>query len=272
MERSPVLGPRLLAALASAMVLFGACSAEGGGEDAGPTTAATESTTTTPEGGDDETTPTTTEPTTTTDDSGGDGGGAPTSDELTAILPVATDVGPGWTETEPSSDSEDDSSFDEQCPAAAELGLNDEDQSDEVHAAFVDAEERQVDITLSPSADEIDDEELADFVDALNDCGTLTETDETGLLTTLDIEATVDATYGDQGVRLQADVALSGGSLTQDVTVTIYALLWRTDTVSVELTATDGVDPTALESVPIDPELLTPLADDLDAQVNDLVG
>lgn len=67
-------------------------------------------------------------------------------------------------------------------------------------------------------------------------------------------------------------MTISADSLPQDLTLTLYGLLWREGTVGVEVTAFDGIDSDTFEALPFDTDQLIAVADDLDAQVKDLVG
>lgn len=253
----------LLTLVAAGTLLFAGCSASGGDSEADPPTTRAEGSTTTTSGGDE----------TTTTAGGGDPGDGPTSEELEAILPAASDIGTGWTEDDSDDDDGDeDTSFEDQCPEVADLGLDEDDDSDEVDQSFTDTDERQLEVTLKPSAETVDDEELAAFVDAINGCGTITDTDDEGITTSFDLEAMTDGDYGEQGIRLQADVTISGEGLPKELTLTLYGLLWREGTVGVQVVAFDGIDDNTFEAVPFDTDVLVGVADDLDAQVQDLVG
>lgn len=261
MHRAPHPSRRILTLLGAIALVVAGCSTSGGdGEAESSTTTPTKGSTTTTAGGDK-----------TTTTGGDDPADGPTRDELEAILPAADDIGSGWTE-DTSPDDNENTSFEDQCPEVADLDLDDNNDSDKVERKFKDGEERQLEVALNPSAEALDQDQLEEFVDTINGCGAITDTDDQGVTTTFDLEAETDSDYGEQGIRLQADVTVSGGDLPKDFTLTLYALLWREGTVGVQLTALDGIDESTLETVPFDTDVLTDVADDVDAQVKDLVG
>lgn len=264
-RHSPPSRP-LSALLAVGALLVAGCSTSGGGSEGGGSTTAGGDKTTSTSGGEDTSTSGSDETTTTTEPVDG-----PTTGDLEGILPAATDIGSGWTEDN-SPDDNQNTSFEDECPEVADLGLGDDNESDKVERKFADRRERQLQVTLSPSAEALDDEQLTAFIDAVNGCGTITDTDDQGLTTSFDLEAQADNDYGEQGIRLQAEVTLSGGVLPEDLTLTLYALLWREGTVGVQLIALDGINDATFETVPFDTDVLVGLADDVDAQVKDLVG
>jgi len=253
---------RIAAILAAGAMLVAGCSTSGGGSEGGDKTTTT--------GGDEPTTTSGGDETTTSTGGGPDDG--PTTEDLEAILPAATDIGAGWTEDNTPDDDEENTSFEEQCPEVADVGLGDDDDSDKVTQKFMDTEERQLEVSLSPTAEALDQDQLEAFVDAINQCGTITDTNDQGVTSSFDLEAQADRDYGEQGIRLQADVTIKSDVLPRELTLTLYSLSWREGTVGVQITAFDGIDDATFEAVPFETDVLTGLADDVDAQVENLVG
>lgn len=250
--------------LVGAALLLAGCGASGG-EDAkaDDTTTTAPATTTAPE--DDKTT-------TTAD--GSDPGDGPTSDDLEALLPSAADIGDGW-KVDTSDDDSDSSALDkaieEQCPDATALATDDDESTDSVKRSYVDGADRQIQVELSPSAMEVEDDFLDELVTAINDCPDVTFTEGT-VTTSLDLEAQTSEDYGDQAVQLHVAASITEASLSEPVTLDLYALVFRTEEVGVRITASDGLDSDTLEVTPSDGDQLTALADNLDQAVAQLVG
>lgn len=240
-------------------VAFAACACSSSGGDAAPATTVAASSTTA--------------------GSAGDGPG-PSTAELSAILPRAIDLGEGWVEAQPSDpDSADDPSptdqaLQEQCPELASL-VRDEPSGDDdadVVRTFVDGDGREIEIELDPDARAFGDAELQEAVDATNACDQVELEDDDGVTTTLRFQAAVDPDHGEQAVKLQAEVTIQLPSEDEPISLTLYGLVFRTGSVGVNVTATDGIDSESLEVNRTDMELLTGLSDRLEASVDDLVG
>ena len=253
---------RLLAVAATSAILLAGCSTSGSSDAATSTTKPKVSSTT-----ELEKTTTTTEV-----DAPADG---PSSSDLEALLPTADDLGPDWSVDDSVVDSaEDDASdkaLDEQCPDAAALTQNGSDKEDEVKANFQNDDSSAMEVSLTSSATDLSDKDLQTAVDAINDCDDVTVTDSDGVTTTFSFEADLDPDYGDQGIRLQAEVTLDGGTIPQPVSLMVYAVFFRYGSAGVSITGTDGIDQETFETIDVDTDLLLQLADDLDQQVSDLV-
>lgn len=240
-----------LATLAVGAFLLAGCSA--GGSDADPTTTAKATTTTKAE------------VTTTTAD-------GPSSSDLEDLLPAAADLGAGWKlDTSPDDgDNSGDSAIDDQCPEVAALTQKD-DADDKVKAAFVDASDANITVSLSPSAEVLSDAKLQDTIDAVNKCTNVTITDAAaGTTTTLSFEAQENTDYGDQGIQARAEVTVEADGLPQPIKLQLYALSFRNGTVGVSITGTEGFDEATAAAVPLDTDILLSLAETLDQQVGDL--
>jgi hypothetical protein len=211
----------------------------------------------------------------------GEPGAGPTAAQLTAILPVAADLGEEWAvapevEADPPGDRPAaDLALEEQCPDLADLvGADAEAAGDgeTVVRSFVDLDGRELEIEIDPDARARTDAELQEAVDAINACDEVVLPDRGGVATTLRFQATVDPDHGEQAVKLQADVRLTLESQEEPISLTLYGLVFRTGPVGVQLTATDGLDPDDLEVNRTDMDQLTGLSERLEASVDDLVG
>ncbi len=253
---------RFLAVAATSAFLLAGCSTSGGSDAAPSTTKAPKSSTTVV----DETT------TTTEAEQPAEG---PTSADLEDLLPAAADLGDDWTldDTREDSDEDDatDKALEEQCPGVAALTLTDDDDGDEVKANFLNTDNSGMEVSLTPSANDLSDDDLEAAIEAINDCDEVTLTDSDDITTTFTFSADLDPEYGDQGIRLEAEVTVEGGTIPQPVTLMVYAVFFRYGAVGVAVTGTDGIDEATFEPIDVDTDLLLELADALDQQVSDLV-
>ena len=118
-----------------------------------------------------------------------------TSEDLEAILPMASDIGPDYTLEESSDDESDDEdeddetsttegdeedptdkAFEEACPKAKELDLMDdeaEENDDEVSVEFSTPQDQGIEVALDPTPGEFDEATLDEVIEAFNDCGTV---------------------------------------------------------------------------------------------------
>lgn len=252
---------RFLAVAATSAFLLAGCSTSGGSDAAPSTTKAPKSSTTIA----DETT------TTTEADDPGEG---PSSEDLEALLPTAADLGDDWEVDDSAVDSDEDDETDkaleEQCPGTAAFTLND-DEDDDVQANFANTDNSRMEVSVTPSANDLSDEDLEAAVEAINDCDDITLTDSDDITTTFTFSADLDPDYGDQGIRLEAEVTLEGGTIPQPVTLMVYAVFFRYGSAGVSVTGTDGIDEATFEPIDVDTDLLLELADDLDQKVSELV-
>lgn len=209
---------------------------------------------------------------TTTTEAAPDG---PTSDELEALLPQAGPLGTGWAidSSEKDTSDEGDKAIAEQCPGAAALTQDDGDNEDRVTRAFENTDGRQLEVSLSPSAEAVSASDLNDLIDAINSCDAITVEDaQNGTSTSFKFHAEEDTDYGDQGVRLQAVVTISSDQLDQPVELNLYGLSFRNGTVGVRVSAFDGLNEETLAVVPADTDQLVELAGNLDTETKDLAN
>jgi hypothetical protein len=257
---------RLVAALFTTALLLAGCSAGGDSEGASTTTEPTEdfdATTTTDGGGGDD------DATTTTEADGPDSGDEVTAEDLAGLFPPASKLGEGWEEV----DSEPDDGSGEaivkkQCPEAAALNKgSDRDDSDDAVRTYEDEDGRQLEITFSDNADDVSytDEDLAAYTEALTECELVIEN------RTIGFQAAVDEEHGEQGFQLMQinHVKVPDGP---QVELRIYGYIWRYGNIGVEISGTDGVDPSSYEVSKFDTDLLDQLALQLDGATSELGG
>jgi len=264
MKNTPTPTRVLVALLAAGTLFAGACSA--GGSDAATTTTKAEKTSTTA----DKTT-TTDDGTSTTEAT--DPGDGPSTEDLQAILPTAADLGTGWTEEAADTSGDSDSSaLDEQCPDVAKLDGDSDDSDDSDHAtvSFTDAKAERVAVELDPTATSRTEQELSDYVDALNACKATTT--DNGLTTAFSFEVTPTDAYGDQGLKIETTINVTGAALPKPVKALLYTLVYRSGTVGVQIDGQDGIDDATAAVTAFDPDQLIKLADAIDPKISDLVG
>ncbi len=205
--------------------------------------------------------------------------------DLTAILPAAADLGEGWVErpaTQAGAGGDRtpaDRAIEEQCPELSTLvGAADEPGDDgPVTRTFVDGDGRLLRFELDPQAPARQDTELQEAVDATNECEPIVAEDVPaddidGATTTMRFQAAIDPDHGEQAVKLQAEIGLLLPSEDDPVLTTLYALVFRTGSVGVRITATDGLDLESLEVARTDLDLVAGLSDRLEASVDDLAS
>ena len=260
----------LLIALLGTLGLLAGCGTSGG-DDATGTTAANGSS------ADDK-----------TDDGSDEGSGSmPTTEELEALLPTAEEVGSDYTEQAPdtgddgedsadSTDDEMDQKFEEACPGISELefldmGSSDDGEDDSVTASFATDDDREVEVTLDPTLDQLNEDNLDTLVDALDGCDDIEVTDEEeGFSFTISLQAERDDTYGDFGLAMtfEATIAFFG----MEIPLTFAGQAFSVDGIGVTVSATSGVieDEEAFEMTPVpyDADVLA----DLSALMEERVG
>jgi len=198
----------------------------------------------------------------------------PTTADLEAILPAASDLGAGWTVDTSTDDSSSaqDKAMDEQCPALKDLGTtNDVADKNKAKRSFTNAAGEQVAVSLSNDADKVDQAELATKIEAVNSCGPITTTSD-GVKTTIQLQAKANDTYGDFGVQMQANVTLESEQLPQPVELNLYGLMFRSGNVGVSITGFDGLDQSTLKVTPVDTDTLVTQAEAMESAVKNLGG
>ncbi len=213
-------------------------------------------------------------------------GPGPTPAQLIGALPTAVDLGPDWVEAPPEADEPDpasgaedptDRAIADQCPELADLmGAEPDDAADDdddhVTRRFVDGDGRELSVELDPTPRMRTDADLEERVDATNRCDEVVVDDRDGVTTTLRFQAAVDPDHGEQAVKFQAVVEVSLPFEADPITLDLYGLAFRTGSVGVRISASDGLDPESLGVNRTDVELLASVSDRLEAAVDDLAG
>ncbi|MEZ5177946.1 MAG: hypothetical protein R2746_06585 [Acidimicrobiales bacterium] len=210
-------------------------------------------------------------------------GPGPTPAELVGVLPAAADLGPDWVEALPEADEPDpasgaedptDRAIADQCPELADLMGAEPDDPDDDHVTrrYVDGDGRELSVELDPTPRMRTDADLEARVEATNRCDEVVVDDRDGVTTTLRFQAAVDPDHGEQAVKFQAVVEVSLPFEADPITLELYGLAFRTGTVGVSISASDGLDPESLGVNRTDVELLASVSDRLEAAVDDLVG
>ena len=205
-----------------------------------------------------------------------------TTEQLEALFPEASEVGPGYEgpEIEYGSDSssddeeaddETDEAFKEQCPKAAELDfLNDvgDANEDDVTATYVTEAEQEIEISLDPTPAELTEENLELVVEAWNDCGTVEINDPATGPMKMDLAAESLDGIGDFGadITMNAEFELFGMPLN----VTFRGYMFVVNDVAVMVTAASGLDDETMEPSPGDDQLLEPLSQLMQERVESL--
>lgn len=260
---NPLPFTRGLGLLAVAALLATGCGAKGTSEGSPATTAAPGNATTIAP--DPNTDPPETTTTTDPDD------GQVTAADLESILPTAADIGSQFDEA-PADDADDDDpdpigdAIDGQCPDITDLG--DDDEDDRVSANFEDDEGRTVTVELSPSAKERDPEELAEYLDVINECVDVTASDDQYDYI-ISFKASEEKALGEQAIRLASIVTISGGDLEAPLSLTNYAYNFRVGTVGARVGGSDGT--VGSERAEFDATDLDPIAQDLEDRIDELL-
>lgn len=262
-----------LAVLATASLLVAGCST--GGDDASTDTSAVDETTTT---SGDETTTTADEETTTTGPAG-----EVTKDDLEALLPEASDIGPGYSVVPSDDDDGEDAgsgtemlaAMEKACPDAVEFfrSPEDGDETDAAIRSFADADGREVEVKLDPTPNpNFGEGQMAKVIDAVNSCTTI-EFDNQGYAMAVDLVATPDDTYGDRGVRLQMLAVMSHPQLPEPLELDFTSLAYVLGSVAVSVEAAGapaGQTAADVRVLPGDVHLLDELAAALEPEVEAL--
>lgn len=230
MHRTSSTATRSAALVVAAALLLAACgSSDSDGAEA-TTTSADEATTTTEA-------VTTTEASTTTE--GGDEGEGPTVDQLADLLPTAEEVGEGWYVDEDAGQERSaiEVATEEQCPEAA--GLLAPPDDDDPTVAFTNDRGQTLRVTLETDAEAAGSDLLQEIVDGANGCDPVSA-EEGSFAVTAEFEASLNDTYGDEGIQIVAAVNLSNERLSVDANK--YRLLFRSGAVGVSVAGGDGVE------------------------------
>lgn len=257
-----------LALAAAAVLLVPACGT-GGDDEADDTTTTTEAAGETTTTGDETTT--TEDGTTTTE---GSGGGEVSADDLEALLPDESDIGADYvgTDLEDDEPSESDDEVAAACPEAAQF-MNETGEDDRVGRQFETEDNREIEVKLDPTPSENFDEDTIDTViDAVNACDVI-ELENNGINMEMSLDAQRDDTYGDLGVVMRMTALMDHPDFPAPVTLTFSNRAFVVGSVSVSLSATDGLTGATaaeIELIPGDHQILEDLAERLETDVADL--
>lgn len=248
----------------SAALLLAAC----GGDDDD-----TSATTTTTAGDEGEETTSTTAP----DGADEAAEGEVPAEELEALLPDASAIGPGYTEVaaEEDDDSGDDEAtqqaLEEACPDAAELLADADDEDDEVEREFAGEHDRSVTVGFDPTPRNLEDDSLDQVVDAINSCQPASVTQD-GFDMTLELAAERDDTYGERGALVDLVVTMAHPQLPEPLTMDFRMRVFLVGSVSATIEVSSGIDESTVTPVPGDFDLLDSLAPQLEADLEALAG
>jgi hypothetical protein len=269
--------PPFLALAVTAALLLGGCGSSGG-DDAAPTTAAgastTSSTTTTPGSsgtdgsGDDE-------PTSTTGPAVDDGG-AVSLDDLEALMPDPSVIGPDYRSNSDVEEGYDDPGETDQaatdaCPEAASLTAE-QDDADDVERLFETDDSREVNLRLDPTpVGQPGPDRIDAIVEAINACDPVV-LDQDGVGITMTLAAERDDSLGDHGVTMQMQATLTHPSFPAPLELSFRGRAFVVGSVAVTILTSDGIDEDAMAAVPGDYEQAERLAGQMESAVADLVG
>ena len=249
-------------------LLVAGCSA-GGDDPASGTTTSSAS-------GGDETTATGADQdddgTTTTGGSGRD----VTTEDLEALLPDASDVGPAYSvapeeDDDGDSDAEMEEAMEKACPEAAEfMRDDDDDDGDAAIRSFETSNGQGIEVKLDPTPNPNYAEGImGDLIRAVDACDTV-EVEIDGFSVSIEISATPDDTYGDRGVRMQMLAVMSHPALLAPLELDFSSLSYLVGSVAVSIEASGGIAGQTAEEirvVPGDHDLVDALAAALEPEV-----
>lgn len=211
---------------------------------------------------------------TTTSTASDDGSGEVSEDELEALLPQASDIGPGYAVVETSEEEDGgneatQAALEEACPEASEFFADEEDEDDKLEREFSGEQDRSVTVGLDPTPRNLEEDTLDAVIAAINSCTSASLTQD-GFDMTLDLAAERDDTYGERGAQLDMQVTMAHPQLPEPLTLDFRMRVFVVDSVSATIEVTSGVDEQTLTPVPGDFDLLDSLAPDLEADLRDL--
>lgn len=204
-----------------------------------------------------------------------------TVEDLEAILPVASDLGGDYQLT---ADDDDDDAFGDDefetamaqaCPKVLEFGGADEADDDRVqaerHFATADDQELQVTLRVVDDADDVDEQTIQDWIDAIDGCvveGLVVDEIEFEIR----FAAEVDDSFGDVGLRFEMLVHGDHPSLPQPVQIETVTQVFVTGGVEAVVAATGSADDATLDPIPADTDTLAEVAVSLDEDLVELTG
>jgi hypothetical protein len=266
----------LLALAVTTALLAGGCGSSGGDATTTTTTAGSAPTTPTTQGSTATDGSTGDEPTSTTAPATDGGGGEVSLDDLEALMPDPSVIGPDYrsnSDVEEGYDDpgETDQAMTDACPEAASLTAEQDDAGD-AERLFETDDSRQVNLRLDPTPSaNLAPDRIDAIVDAINACAPVV-LDQDGLDLTMDLAAERDDTYGDRGVTMQIQATLSHPSFPAPLEVGFRGRAFVVGSVAVTILASDGIDEDAMVAVPGDFEPAEALAAQMEAAVAELVG
>jgi len=205
---------------------------------------------------------------------GGDAAEPPSLTALARLLPAATDVGHGYRRSSPDPTDEGkgkdaaDTAVAKACPEAEALD-NTDDDAENRSATFRAADSKTIAVTVMAARDlGFARDEVDEIVDALNACKTIRYRDDDGQRVSAELSAERNDRYGSFGIGVRYQVAFGSDrplTLTYDIVVFVHGPVGAT------VTTTSGIDDRRFTSVPGDPELIDPLATELDRRIGALV-
>lgn len=197
---------------------------------------------------------------------------AVTTDQLEALFPKPSEIGPGYGKPEithgsnsSNSDINDDgadgmdAAMKEQCPKAAELDfLNDsEPNKDEVSAKYKTKKDQEIEISLDPTPGPVNEDNLDQVIEAWNDCGTVTLTDPSTGEMKMELAAERLDGVGDYGAKISLNATFELFGMPIGIDFTGY--LFNVNGVLVGVTAAGGLDD-SMEAVKGETQLLEPVS------------
>lgn len=199
--------------------------------------------------------------------------------DLESILPTAREVGSTFEideeEDDSGSDTGDDknqAALDAACPGVSDLVEDDGGESESAKISLQDADNRVFEISLDPEPDPIfQPDAIDDFVEAVNDCDTVTYTDD-GWDFTIDLEASRSDDLGDAGITLVMDLTLDREELDSPLQIGYLIRSFLIDTVSVTVSTSDGLDDVTYETIPRDESLVDEFSAEMATRVTDLLA
>jgi hypothetical protein len=136
-------------------------------------------------------------------------------------------------------------------------------------------DDREIEVKDDPTPNaNFDEGRFDEVIDAINSCGTL-QVESDGFNMVIELSATADDTYGDRGVTMSMTAVMTHPELLEPLELEFSAHAFVLGSVSVSLTASDGVDGQSAEEVrvvPGDHDLLDGIAAQLEPEIEALQG
>ena len=206
------------------------------------------------------------------------GSSAVTVSDLEELLPTAAQVGADY-RVDPSTDDDDDPDMDaalkKSCPDAAALMDANADDGPKAGRKFTTDDERGFEVELEPDStllDKVKDGvQLDEFISAINDCDVISYTDADDVHYEVEFEVQKDTEFGDLGIMMKMRVKVSGETFPKAIEIEGGYRKFLVGDVGVSVMATSGVDEKTLDAIPADYDLIDPMSEQLEADVEKLV-